>query len=241
MPDKVSERLYLASLREALPELSSGCFEEHEPPDFVVPSDNRRIGIEFTTFHLSPRAGERPHVEQQSLRDRIAREAHKRYSEAHGPAVYVWISIAENVPLAKNDTRTIGQDIANAVMACRLSIPKKHLFHIPWNQLPERVSAIHVVQSSDGVDQMWSAGAGGWVGKVTTDEVSRVIVAKDRRVKQARTHCDELWLVIVNDHFSRAAPVELSEEARGSTYRCLFDRVIWLIPHGPLAIDLGVG
>jgi hypothetical protein len=43
--------------------------------------------------------------------------------------------------------------------------------------------------------------------------------------------CQELWLVVVNDEFSRGAPVELARTSEGASYAHSFDRVFWLEPH----------
>lgn len=54
----------------------------------------------------------------------------------------------------------------------------------------------------------------------------------------ARTKCTEVWLLIVNDEFSRAAPVELSDVAAKHLYAHPFDRLFWLEPHRGRATEL---
>jgi hypothetical protein len=96
-----------------------------------------------------------------------------------------------------------------------------------------------IFPSIDGKDQLWHADAGGWVAQISAEQIASVVQAKARRAPLARTRCDRLWLVVVNDAFSRAAPAEISAEARAASYEGPFDRLIWLLPgHPPRAIDL---
>ena len=96
----------------------------------------------------------------------------------------------------------------------------------------------YVHGSIDGVDRLWSADAGGWVAQITPSQVASVVEAKARGEKLARSQCDVLWLVIVNDDFSGAAPAEISDEALGASYQGPFDRLIWLVPYSRRATDL---
>jgi hypothetical protein len=57
-------------------------------------------------------------------------------------------------------------------------------------------------------------------------------------LRVARPRCGAVWLVIVNDVFSRAAPVELSEPAQRASYDHEFDRLLWLEPHALRVRDL---
>lgn len=76
------------------------------------------------------------------------------------------------------------------------------------------------------------------MAEITIEHISNVIRSKSDREPLARIQCDELWLVIVNDNFSRAAQAEISAEALNALYKGPFDRLMWLLPHVPRAIDL---
>ena len=239
MPNKALERFYLEALRRALVEFPPEDAREHESPDFLVVSKEHRLGIELTTFHLPPAPGKRPHQEQQSLKDRIVKIAERLHHEAGGPALYVSIFFHEHRSLTKKDTQPLARAIAGAVLNHRLpSSFKEPAVEIPWGQRPERINGILVHGSVDGVDKLWAADAGGWVAQIAKEHVAQVVQAKALRAPLARSRCDELWLVITNDDFSRAAPAEISNEALGATYEAPFDRLIWLLPHEPRAIDL---
>jgi hypothetical protein len=239
MPDKARERFYLEKLREII-DLPSGPVDEPEPPDFLLISNGRRLGIELTDFYLPPSPGERPHQEQQSLKDRIVEIAERIHSEAAGPALYVSVCFDPHSPLAKTDIQPLAHMLAESVL--HYPVPrsiKDPAVEFPWGYPPKGISAILVHGSVDGKDRLWDTDAGGWVASITPGHVAKYVTAKARREPLARSRCDELWLVIVNDPFLvRAAPAEFIDEAREVTYEGPFDRLIWLLPHIPRAFDL---
>jgi hypothetical protein len=109
---------------------------------------------------------------------------------------------------------------------------------LPWGARPEVTTGIQIHPSIDGKDKLWHADAGGWVADITTDHVAGVLQRKARTVTVARSRCDELWLVLVNNPFSRAAPAEITTEALSASYKAPFDKLIWLLPHVPRAMFL---
>lgn len=233
MPDKPRERWYLQALQQARPELPSGPPEEMEPPDFVFADVGRRVGVELTLFHLPPRAGQRPHQEQQSLKDHIVVLAERVHAEAGGPALYVGVHFNPQIVLTKRDFEPLSRAIAHSVLEAPFPQSMSGPVEIPWGRRPAQTLGIQIHPSVDGRDKLWHADAGGWVAPIEPTHIADVLSAKERTVHSARSKCDELWLVIVHDVFSRAAPSELTSAAAASEYRAPFDRLIWLDPHHP--------
>jgi hypothetical protein len=141
--------------------------------------------------------------------------------------------------ISKKDVQGFSRELADAVLNCpaprHFSEP---VVEIPWDRLPKWAAYIRIQGSINGVDKLWHADAGGWVAEITSEHVAEVVKAKARREPLARKECDELWLVIVNDNFSKAAQAEISVEAIGATYDGPFDRLVWLVPQTPRAIGL---
>lgn len=237
MPDKERERFYLAQLRRCV-ELPAGEPEVPEPPDFVLGSRPFRVGIEMTEYHHPPVIGKRPHQEVQSLRDRIVATAERLHTEAGGPALYVTVIFGHQGKLSKVRVQPIARVLAYAVLCQRLpaSVCDPSV-EIPHNCLPPEIANVHIHGSLDGKDKLWYASAGGWVARIDPTDVQREIDRKGRIIREARLKCDALWLVIVH-HLVRGGPCELTVEARTSVYHHVFDRVLWLDPHRPLATDL---
>jgi hypothetical protein len=239
LPDKRRERYHLEALRTALPEVPRGEPREPEPPDFVLGTDRERLGIEFTIYHLPPAAGQRPHQEQQSLKDRIVAVAERLHHDAGGPALYVEVFFDLHAVLDKTDTQPLARAIADSVLRAPMPPSLRESVELPWGVRPRGTWGIQIFSSVDGEDRLWHADAGGSVASITVDQIADVVQAKARTVSVARDRCDQLWLVVVNDAFSLAAPAEISEEALAATYEAPFDRLIWLLPHEPpRAIDL---
>jgi hypothetical protein len=239
MAKKRLERWYLERLERAVPDFPSGTVQDDETPDFVVLSARGTIGVEVTVFHWPPSDGKRPHQEEQALKDRAVAIADMVHTEAGGPALYVTVSFASMISFAKRDLRDQGEAIARAVLdtVAPLSLDDPAV-SVPWDRLPPGVSHITIRASVNGRDRLWSADAGGWVAPVQPIHIQAVIQRKAAMVSRARAKCDELWLVVVNDEFSRAAPVELSNDSGQAVYDHPFDRLFWLEPHRQRAWEL---
>jgi hypothetical protein len=239
VPDKPRERFYLEVLRKALPGIPSGDPDEPEPPDFILTkADGKRLGIEITSFYLPPPPGEQPHQERQRLKERIVELAERIHQEAGGPALYVSVFFDLHRRFAKQDV----QPLARAIAASVLSEPSPHSVYksaeIPRGRRPEATWGIYIRRSIDGTDKLWHADMGGWVAEISAQHVADTLRAKGPMAAQARLRCDQLWLVIVSDAFSGAAPAEITAAAVEAVYDGPFDRLIWLRPDIPRATEL---
>ena len=212
---------------------------DDESPDFVVRSGEGAVGIEVTTFHWPHVDGRRPHQEQQALKDRVVAIARQIHIDAGGPGLYVTVYFAKPVSVTKRDAQEHGAAVARVVLDTQppTSLDEPAAI-VPWGRLPPGVSDITIRASVDGRDRLWSADAGGWVAPVQPSHIQAVVERKCGMLAVARTKCEQLWLVIVNDEFSRAAPVELSETSRRNVYEHPFDRLLWLEPHRQRAYEL---
>ena len=133
---------------------------------------------------------------------------------------------------------TIAADLAKVILSSPVprSIEEPRV-EIPLQDLPRGIAHVHIHGSVDGTDRLWQPDHVGWVTPLAPEDVEREIERKARMVTRARRHCEELWLVIVNS-MMRGAAVELSLEAMNGCYAHPFDRLIWLEPHVPRAIEL---
>ena len=239
MPDKERERFYLAALRNAFPTFPSGNVLSAETPDFLVVSAMSTIGLEFTEFHLPPPAGEQPHQETQALKERIVARAAELHEQADGAALYVSVFFQPRTTLNKHTVEGMARKVANAVSATPIdSTDPLCDVTVSWRALPPGISNISIRLSIDGIDRLWHADAGGWVAPISPDHIRAVVARKTRMAAAARRRCDELWLVIVNDVFSRAAQASLSDETVDALFEHPFDRLLWLIPHAPRVVIL---
>jgi hypothetical protein len=240
MPDKERERFYLEMLRRAMPEIPSVGPTEPEPPDFLFATAEGTLGIEFTAFHLPPAPGDRPHQERQALKERIVTLAEQLHEQRGGPSLYVDVQFNDHLALDNKDAVRLAGQIADSVLGSPIPTSISEPVQVPWRTRPKEISGIRVHPTVDPEDRLWAADAGGWVATITSDHLNRVLQAKGKTISLARPHCDKLWLVIVNDTLSRAAPVRASAETLAQVYSTSFDRVIWFLPHEPQAIDLQV-
>jgi hypothetical protein len=156
-----------------------------------------------------------------------------------GPALYVSVFFRRLPAFDKTAVDLVAHGIADAVSRVATSAAATKIeLDIPWHALPHEIAHISVRRSINGVDKLWHADAGGWVAEILPVHVREVLSTKGRMHFPARQRCDELWLVIVNDLFSRAAKAELPPETADTPFDHPFDRLLWLIPHIPKVIPL---
>jgi hypothetical protein len=191
-------------------------------------------------FCLPPAPGERHHQEVQALKNRIVQRAARIHDEAGGPALYVGVFFRPGAVLTKRTENYVAQQIARAVLRASLAVGQQEGdVHIPVQFLPADVIHISVGRSVNGTDKLWHADAGGWVTPILPDHIENAMARKIRNHQAARTRCDELWLVIVNDVFSLAAQAELAPGTSAAAFTHPFDRLLWLIPHKDTVLALG--
>jgi hypothetical protein len=238
MPNKQREGFYLQQLRSCSIGLPDGETHESESPDFLIFA-NETFGVEFTEFYLPAGAGERPYQEVQSLQEQVVDIAENAYASAGGPALYVHVIFGRHGRLTKGTVRQIGETLADVLLS--FPVPrsiKEGGGDISRTLLPAEIAQVRVHGSVDGVDRLWQCGYGSWVAPVTMSHIKNEIDRKQRTEPLARKKCDRLWLVIVQDIATEAHACELSDAGRLGPYRHPFDRLLWLEPHAPLAVDL---
>jgi hypothetical protein len=224
MPNKERERLYLAALQDLIPDIPSDEPESPEPPDFIFRRAAGALGIELTVFHLPPTPGERSHQQQRAMESHVVAEAERIHREAGGRAQYVWVAFSNNARLNRRSMNSLSREIARLT---HLDTSLDSTYDVPVDELPEGVTYIRVEPSIDGRDRLWYPDHAGWVASVLPEHIEDVIARKARTVIASRRHADELWLVIVDDVFSGAAPARLSDQAVAAQYNHPFDRLIW--------------
>jgi hypothetical protein len=238
VPDKERERFYLAALRACGVSLPNGDPLEPDPPDFLLDPTGKRLGIEMTVFYYPPVPGKPPQQEVQSLRDRIMALAERSYSGSGGPALYVNAVFNDQFRLRKAEMSRVADALVTAISA--IDVPpsiEDGRRTVPVYLLPREIPHVSILGSVDGIDRLWQAGSGGWVAPITPEHVQREVERKASIIRNVGG-CAELWLVIVHDPFSGAAAAELTTAAQYHVYSTQFDRLLWLEPHAPRAIEL---
>jgi hypothetical protein len=238
MPDKSLERYHLERLRRCVAGIPEGEGELSEAPDFLFHQQGRRLGIEVTRFFL-PTDGSCPQQMLDSLKERVLNVAERLHAARGGPALYVNAHFSPWVTLEKASVQGVAEALVRAVSAQTLptSINEPGL-EIPLEELPEEFASIEIHCSIDGSDKLWAAGSAEFAAPILPAHIEREIERKAPKAREARAKCDELWLVIVHDIFRCGAAAELTDKARDYPYAHPFDRLIWLEPHVPRALDL---
>lgn len=239
MPNKARERFYLQQLRSCSIGFPDGEAHDSESPDFVI-FGKKTLRVEFTEFHLPAGPGERPYQEVQTLQEQVVDFAEDAHASSGGPALYVHVIFGRHGRLSKRSVHQIGETLAGVLLSFPCHGRSVTVASIFQGRFCHRRSRACVCTAAlDGVDRLWQCGYGSWVAPVTVSHVQNEIDRKRGKAPLARRKCDQLWLVIVQDIGVEAHACELSDAAQIGPYEHPFDRLLWLEPHAPSAVDLG--
>lgn len=206
-----------------------------DSPDFLVELNGRHIGIEHTQFFLPPEPGDSPQQQLDALQELAVEQAQRLFHAAGGPALYVSVQFDHGrTPSSKAQAYDLGKRLASVVRRNGWPASPEEATFEPWRDLPE-VCAYSVMNSVDGVDELWQGGSGGWVAPVGTPHVEAVLAAKGARYQRYAERAADHWLLIVNDPFRGGTPCQISEGAATARYTFPFDRAFWFqYPYGPV-------
>jgi hypothetical protein len=229
MPDKRRERAYVERFLRGIDGELMGSIIEGEAPDFVIASDTGLIGIEFTTFHVAPAAGELFPQEQLRLRWRIVRSAEGLHEVEGGLPVYAHIRFRPRTPLRKARIRPLVRQLCDAVQRKALPVTVSEELELGYEDgLPPEIVSVALRGSINGRDKLWQPTFSDWVRRVSPGQVQQVIDQKNKRASSYRQDCSAIWLVLVNDVFVSGQALELGDDAAVATYVSRFERVYWL-------------
>jgi hypothetical protein len=201
--------------------------------------DGQDIGLEHTRFFIPTPAGDIPEQQLSALQDLAVAHAKHCFRNAGGPALYVYpLFNHRRAPKTKADAYALGQRFAEIVARngyTHHSTPQT--FRI-WQETPE-IHSYTVMQSVNGVDELWSGGKGGWVAQVKPAQIQACLDSKASRYPEYKLRATRIWLLVVNDMLNGGALCEIGDHARNATYAFPFDRAYWLESFEGEVIELG--
>ena len=199
MPNINREQRHLSAFRELIDLDNDIAVKKHETPDFLFQIDGKLIGVEHTEVYLDK---EYPLQAKESVEDDIADKA-QSYADSKGYIPTRTKILFRNVRgLKQKQRKNIASNLADFVQFNILQSSKE-----PFTQLrleldsPVISSVYPTVMPKDFKNHYFTARAG-WVKADASEEISKAVRVKSKKVNSYLSKCDEVWLLIVADGFN---------------------------------------
>lgn len=221
-----------------------GQLEKSERPDFIVNACNgKRIGIELTELKYERNDTEFNMRAHEDFLSEIMIGAQQIFERTSALTLVVDVhfsdQIAPLVAMQKTDNEAIliktglSETIARIVTENQPeSTGKKYVVDRRSKygdiNLPSFIEAINIANVCGRMDEpLWFASISTRVKPLSVASIAQRIADKDEKIRNYDTHCQQMWLVIIQNSFlmsSNYDPVA-AERALKHRYRSRFDRV----------------
>lgn len=227
------ELAHLLTFKRSIPDFPEGDLPLNEinpRPDFRVITPAGVVGIEHTALYHRSGARKLPLRAWETYVERIAVRARDVYESRGHPPVCVGFRVASHTHLNKEAVRTLARQLASVV---EKNIPADSLparveqTWEPGSQLPRTFSSVLVSRSTTSKSFWWPA-MSGFQPEVPPEYVANRIADKNRKYRDYRANCDEVWLLVVVDGSRPSSFFEVSGSALTRAYESLFERTYLL-------------
>jgi hypothetical protein len=230
---RVRERAHLLGFVAACAEVPEGVLEELQAPDFsLTEASGQRLGIELTEFFKDDvdESGSRLKT-QENLQEKVTFRAMQRYAVMGLPSVIVSIFWASYDDIVPGRVDELAGELATVVAAHLPAGPsgsaEVEQTGLPGSPLPDEVNTLHIYRIPEMDENEWNSLRAGYIPKIASGEIQRLIDKKERRVSEYRKACPVLWLVIVAEGLAPSSFGDLERAVRETRYRSSFDKVFF--------------
>jgi hypothetical protein len=230
---KERELRYIGLLQRLSPISPRSQAEPGERPDFTFAEPTGRVGVEVTEYYRphvpNPNLSyNRPLQEQDALRDRIIGRARDLFAQRFGRPVRVQALFRPADVVDGRQVESLAASIAELVGTLPLSAEHQRFAPSQETPFPSPLTTLYAQTISPDRASTWEVVAAGAMRMLDPGHVLAIIREKEAKLSQYRGDLAEMWLLIVQDYWSRASYGDLSEEARSTVYSTHFHRVLFL-------------
>jgi len=199
--------------------------ECREAPDFAISVDGRTIGLEVTELFRPCNGNGISLQAQESLEDRVIRDAKRAYEKAGGSPIHVTFLFRTTA-----DFKAIRRDeLADSISQLLLGLSLDAQAHTTWRNnhsdlALEPLVLLTVLPVRASSMAHWSAARSSWVGKLTSELLQSAISNKNEKVSEYRKNFDELWLLVATDSSRPSQMFNLEHKVPTEGIDSLFDR-----------------
>ena len=199
-----------------------------EAPDFLFRKEKTVIGVEVTNFIRGLASASITMRTAESLRERVAERAQRRFESRNQVALRVALHWNEQFRFSKKQVDPLSAELASLVESvtpsgvyegavCDANISGD----LPIFCAVSRISIRRLRDESKG---LWTAIEAGFV-EVDIANLHGIVARKESKVDSYAEQCDEVWLLIVADSQHISSSLELKSKT-GPALATRFSRVL---------------
>lgn len=229
-PKKDIEMWQLEKFKALMPEFPTGSVTPSEEPDFLVPQNDRTLGIELTELHRASRPGAIPQQATEAMKRRVVERAHEIYAAKGMPPIRCAVLMGEG-HILRSEVEPLAQAIVSIAlknMPARNSSSREEYTWTNRDYFPERIHSIHVNRHDIVSYNHFLCPGATWVGRLTAEDIARAVQSKENKYKSYRSRCDRAWLVINTDFEKMSTWFEFDSVAISAPVKSSFQRIFLL-------------
>lgn len=205
---------------------------KQEPPDFLVKSKDRVVGIELVDYIRGQGAEGSPLRHEETRRENVIKKAQEEFeTEAQLPmeVLFLWHGRFYLSKMKRPALDRLAHDIALLVEG---KIPQESHYATYIDRRALRGSSADGVIVKISITRLRAGACGHWASTETgyTDlyppEVQQLISSKERNFDRYKGKCDSVWLVIIASAEHVSSIPDIRQEVKEHVFRSQFDRVL---------------
>jgi hypothetical protein len=212
-----------------------------DKPDLTIDSGCKRIGVEHTRIYRSAGtvAGLQPQA-QLALQHRIVNCAWQRFRALSSRRLWLLVHFDRTTTYTKRESQVVGDSLARVVHEGTVNLPYQP-DTIVWHELeswrhqslgrefPKGVSQIDL-QIVDGNPklELWGPTEAYMVPDLSVEVVRERVVAKEKRLNEYLSKCDEVWLLMVLDTGVSSNHFEIHDDLLETEFFSSFSKLMLL-------------
>ena len=225
---KEQEHRFVSILRHQIPDFPSGLLVENESPDFIIATQNGKIGLEVTEIHQH--AGSNQLRRQEAEQKKIADQAVRIFETKSSTRMEVKIHFSANSEFNKQNRSRFATAIADLVSANLPNEDGPLVLQNNWSNpevFPYEVDSLSIYRLGGLKKNFWSVPSAGFFQEDFIAEMQAVI-AKKEAVIAGYQRCFEHWLLIVAKGNSASTFFHPSSKTLEHRYCSAFQRIFFL-------------
>ncbi|HSV35535.1 MAG TPA: hypothetical protein VLI46_08255 [Ramlibacter sp.] len=199
---------------------------DREAPDFVLQFEGRLVGLEVTEIFIANDGGPIEPRARESIGERIAKLARRRYEQLGGKPVHVTIGLTLGGELRDLNRSETAEKLARFL----LTIDPKPNQYVAWepsydrDPLPPEVHYLHILGVPTWEMAHWYVPQSGWVAPLEEELLQAAIDEKSSKLRDYRLAAPECWLLLASEGWSASQLFDGLPELRPEAIRSPFDR-----------------
>jgi hypothetical protein len=220
--NKNVELFYLHKFKENFPQFPQGEICAHERPDFLVTTNEGRVGIEITEFYRDMAGTAEITLQQRrAIHQQILNHA-KSIADKRGLlGAHIQVHFDTNFYCKASETISIASKLVQLAEGMFTGESSRELLKRDEIQI-EGIPMLSVWWTK-GTTSFWKSPWANFVPGLLPEQIQGVLDAKTKRQSDYRKICDQIWLVIVMDRFKTSSFALIPPETLKHRYTHKFD------------------